>query len=331
MPPKIDDIARNAGVSAATVSRVLNGRSTVSEELRERVLTAVAKLGYEPNLLARGLRTRRTYVLGLVIPNIANSYFTDIARAAEDVALRAGYVVIVCSSDGDLGKEQRSLDVFRNRMVDGVMVAVADWQRSSLSALIDSEVPVVLIDRCLDGAALDSVTVDVRRGAYSAVSLLAERGYRRIAMLGGPANISTAAEKLEGYREAMRDYGLPITEEQLVAGDYTEAAGLDLGRRLLSLAEPPEAVLVANNLMTQGFCAAVRESGVRVPHDVAFVGFDDSAWASLVVPPVTVVDQPTYELGKTATEMLLQRVNGECLDVPRHVVLRTRLIIRGSC
>lgn len=331
MPSRIKDIAQDAGVSTATVSRVLNKTQSVSEELQARVEASVAKLGYRPNIVARSLRLRRTFVIGMIIPNVSNAYFMDIVRAAEDVAIESGYAGTICSSDQDLTKERRYVEMLRDRMVDGALIAVADRQASDLSSLVRAKVPIVLIDRRLDDAALDSVTVDTRSGAYSGVQHLVQRGYKRIATIAGPQSVSTGADKLEGYREALRDAGLPIDEELICIGDYSDASGYELGRGLLNISHPPQAVLAANNLMTLGLLRAVQERGLRIPHDIGIIGFDDNKWASLLSPPVTFVDQPTYELGKTATELLLARMKGERRPSVEHVVLRTRLIVRGSC
>jgi len=290
---------------------------------------------FEHLKVPRSLRTSRTLVIGVIVPNISNAYFTDVLRAVEDVALQAGYVVTVCSSDQDLAKERRYIDVLRNRMVDGALIAVADREQSDLRPLTESNVPVVLIDRRLDSCPdCDSVTVDTRHGAYVAVQHLIQRGYNRIGIIGGPMGVSTALDKLEGFRDALRDRGMPVDDNLIFEGDYTETSGADIGRRIFRMAEPPQAVLITNNLMTLGFFRVVKEYGLRVPHDIAFVSFDDSTWASLVSPPVTLVDQPTYQLGKTATEILLDRMDGEPNHVQagaRHRVLRPRLIIRGSC
>lgn len=327
---QIGDIAADAQVSAATVSRVLNGSQTVDDSLRLRVLASVEKLGYQPNMVARSLRMRKSFVLGVIIPSITNPFFTAVARAVEDAALEAGYAVTICSSDQDLAKERRYLQVLRNRMVDGALVAVADMHASDLTPLTQSGMPVVLVDRCLEGVTLDSVIVDTRRGAYMAVEHLISRGYRRIGMVGGPLGVSTAASKLEGFRQALADHGVPIGKDMVLSGDYTEASGYEIGRTLLAMRTPPDAVLVANNQMTLGFFRLVRERGLRVPQEIAFIGFDDAPWASLVVPPVTVVDQPMYELGQRATQMLLERMDGRRQEI-RHDVLPTRLIMRGSC
>lgn len=331
MPLKIKDIAADAGVSIATVSRVLNGSQTVAAALRARVMASVQRMGYHPNMVARSLRTRKSFVLGVIIPTIANPFFTDIVQGIEHAASSAGYITTILSSDQDLAKEHRNLQVLHDRRVDGVLIAVADRQASDLSQLTNAGVPVVLVDRRLDGAQLDSVTVDTRRGAYSAVEFLVQRGYKRIGLLGGPSTVSTAADKLDGYRAALEDNGIVLDQTLVLLGDYTEASGRDLGRRLLSMAHPPEAVLVANNVMTLGFFTVVREYGLRVPHELAFIGFDDRPWSSLVMPPITMVDQPTYDLGRLATETLLERIIGDGADGWKNQLLRTKLIVRSSC
>jgi LacI family transcriptional regulator len=330
MPVQIKDIAADARVSAATVSRVFNGSRTVSEDLRLRVIASMERLGYQPNVVARGLRMRKSFVLGVLIPSITNPFFTSVARAVEDTALEAGFAVTICSSDQDLGKERRYIDVLRNRMVDGAIVVVTDMNRSDLTPLAANDMPIVLVDRCLRGVTLDSVTIDTSRGAYRAVEHLLRLGYRRVALIGGPKDVSTAVSKEQGYRQALTDYKHEVDEGLILSGAYTEPDGYALGQALLALPDPPDAVLVANNQMTLGFVRLVRERGLRVPQEIAYIGFDDAPWASLVVPPVTVVDQPTYELGRRATEVLLERMDGRRQE-PRHDVLPTRLILRGSC
>ena len=209
-------------------------------------------------------------------------------------------------------------------------MAVVDHHMTQLMELLQSNVTVVLVDRRLEGVAIDSVTIDNQRGAYFAVEHLIQRGYQRIAMLGGPASVSTAVDRLAGYRQALRDNGLSVDETLVLEGDYTQESGVELGKRLLGLPDPPTAVLVANNEMTLGFFRVVKEYGLRIPHNVAIVGFDNSEWSSLVTPPITVIEQPTHDVGKAAAEILLKRIRGEETGEPKHVVLRARLVIRGS-
>lgn len=329
MSSKIKSIAEDAQVSTATVSRVLNGSTNVSPEMQTRVLRSIDKLGYQPNLIARSLRTNKTYVLGLVIPNITNPFFTNIARAVEDVALQAGYVVTIFSSDQSITKEKRYLELMCNRMVNGALVAVCDSEKSDLSLLVQNNIPVVLIDRQLKDATFDRVMVDTNDGAYRAVEYLFKRGYRRIGMIAGPQNVSTAVDKVIGYQRAISEHNLPLEDSLLVFGDYTEKSGIELGRQIFSQPQRPDAVIISNNLMTVGCYRVIQEYGFRIPHEIAIIGFDDINWASLVTPPVTIIDQPTYELGQSAIQFLLERIAGISCE-PRRKVLRTSMLIRGS-
>ena len=330
MTSKIHDIANEAQVSTATVSRVLNGTKPVSDALSARVMAVVERLHFEPNLAAQSLRTRRSLVIGVIIPNISNPFFTIVAQAVQEVAEQAGYIVTICSSHENLATENKYLQLMHNRRVDGVIIGVVDRNMTQLTALLQSSVPIVLVDRRLEGAAIDSVTVDNQRGAYIAVEHLIQRGYQRIAMLGGSASISTAVDRLAGYRQALHDNDLSVDETLVVAGSYTKESGVELGKRLLSLPDPPTAVLVASNQMALGFFGVVKEYGLHIPHTVAIIGFVDGVWTSLVTPPITVIDVPDYDLGKSAAEMLLKRIRGEETGEPKHVVLRTKLVIRGS-
>lgn len=329
MTSQIKSIAKDARVSVATVSRVLNGNPTVTEEMRTRVLNSVEKLGYQPNMIARSLRTRKSFVLGLIIPSITNPFFTDIARAVEDVALQAGYVVTILSSDQKVSKEQRYIEVLTNRMVDGILITVCDREKSNLDLLARTQTPVVLVDRLVDNSSFDRVAVDTEMGAYRAVEFLLERGYRRIGMIAGLHNVSTAEDKVRGYLRALADHNLPQEPDLLVKGDYTEDSGYKIGKQLLGLQKPPDAVIVSNNLMTIGFYRVIKEYGLRIPHEIALIGFDDMNWASLVSPPITMIAQPTYEVGKTAIEFLLERISGISCE-PRTKILRTNMLVRGS-
>lgn len=322
-------IAEDAQVSIATVSRVLNGKDSTTAEIRERVMRSVEKLGYQPNMIARSLRMRKSFVLGLIIPNITNPFFANIARAVEDIALQSGYVVTIFSSDQNLVKEKHYTEFMCNRMVDGAVVAVADQFSSNLDQLANTEIPVVLIDRHLENSTFDRVMVDTFGATYRAVEYLIERGYKRIGMIAGPQNVSTAVDKARGYQQAIVDHKMPLEENLLLYGDYTEESGIALGRQILCQPNHPDALIVSNNLMTLGIYRVIKEYGLRIPHEIALIGFDDIHWSSLVTPPITMIDQPTYELGQKAIEFLLDRIAGNTQE-PRTHILRTQLIIRGS-
>jgi LacI family transcriptional regulator len=298
-------------------------------EIRERVMRSVEKLGYKPNMIARSLRMRKSFVLGLIIPSITNPFFTNIARAVEDIALQSGYVVTIFSSDQSLSKENLYLDFMCNRRVDGALIAVADQYKSNLDLLVNAEIPIVLIDRLLENSSFDRVMVDTYGGTYRAVEYLLERGYKRIGMIAGPQNVSTAVDKVLGYKKALADQKVELDEDLLLYGDYTEASGLSLGGKILSQSHPPDALIVSNNLMTLGVYRVIKEYGLKIPHEIALVGFDDMTWSTIVVPPITMIEQPTYELGKKAIEFLLNRLAGSSNEPQTHII-RTKMNIRGS-
>jgi LacI family transcriptional regulator len=324
---KIGDVAAAAGVSAATVSRVLNGRGNVSAELSERVHQVATELDYQPFGPARALRRQSTPVWAVIIADIENPFFTSMVRGVEDVAVAVGHRVMLCNSDEDLDKEAAYLSIAIAERMSGVVIAVASTADSDLRPLLDRRVPVVAVDRRPVGEGVDSVVVDNRLGAEQATDHLAAAGCRRIACITGPTRISTAAERLAGYQDAVQRLGLP-TETRLVRrADFREKGGYQATRALLDAPDPPDGLLVTNNLMTIGAIRAIRDAGWDVPGDIALVGFDDAPWTTLTRPQLTVVSQPTYEIGRQAANLLATAEPG---GAGRHIVLPPVLIPRES-
>jgi LacI family transcriptional regulator len=328
--PKLEDVAREAGVSVSTASRALNGHPTVHPVLRQHVMAAARRVGYQPNALARGLRTQRTQAVGIVIPTIMNPHFTEAVQAAQDTLAAAGYATLVSNTARDPGAERRDVQVLCAGRVDGLVLAPTQIAAAQLLALIPTSLPVVLMDRRIPGAPWDWVAVDVRTGAYEAVAHLAARGRRRIGFIAGPPGISTADDKLEGYHQALRMLGLPVDPALVAQGDYTETGGRTATAQLLALQPPPDAIIAANNLSALGMVREVRDRGLRIPDDLALVGFDDTTWTALMQPGLTVVAQPVATLGATAAELLLARMAGQAPPEPRHETLPARLVVRGS-
>lgn len=324
----IRDVAAVAGVSAATVSRVLNGDLRVGQPLAERVHGAAERLGYRPNRQARSLRTRATTVLGLIIADIQNPFFTAIARGVEDAASARGFSVVLANADEDLEKERRYLEVAAAERMAGVVLAPATATRTHIDVLNERHIPLVTVDRRIRTAAVDSVTINNREVARVAVTHLAEQGCRRIAMITGREDVSTGQERLAGYQDALRAAGLPLDPESCEPGEFRVEGGRAAALRLMSRSPRPDGLFIANNLMTVGTLAALNELGLDYPDDVAVAGFDDIGWAGLG-PPLTLIEQPTYEIGRVATELLLRRIAGEEFDV-RDVVLPASLRIRRS-
>lgn len=328
MTTTIYDVARSSGVSPATVSRVLSGRRNVDPVLAEKVQAAVAKLGYRPNGVARNLRRASTNLWAVVISDIENPFFTSLVRGLEDIAQTEGYHVVLCNSDEDPAKESAYASTVLTEQMAGVVISptsTADGVRQ----LHEAKTPMVLIDRRVDGVNADTVLVDNEHGAAEGVRHLIDGGYRRIACITGPRKVSTAMDRLTGYRAALRGAGIRSNKDLVRHADFREAGGYEAMASLLDLPEPPEAVFVANNLMTVGALECLAKRGLRAPDDIAIVGFDDIPWAKLVVPSLTTVAQPTYELGRRAGLLLKERI-AEPGRPPSTVTLPTQLHVRAT-
>jgi LacI family transcriptional regulator len=325
----IDDVAKAAGVSPATVSRVVNGTRDVSPDRAARVRAAVAELGYQPFGPARALRLQATDVWAVIVADIENPFFTSIVRGIEDGGREHGFRVMLCNSDEDLRKEADYIDVAIAERMAGVVIAVASTRASKLDPLLDAGIAVVAVDRRPGGTKVDSVLVDNQRGAAEATTHLIEAGATRIACITGPPRLSTANERLAGYRRALRRARVALDPSLVARTDFRETGGYKAMRELCSLRHPPDAVLVANNLMTVGALEALRDEGLSVPGDVRVVGFDDAPWAKLLQPSLTVVAQPTYEIGRRSAELLLT-ARSQPARPRQEVLLHPHLIVRES-
>lgn len=328
----LTDVAKRAQVSIATVSRVINNSDKVVPETREAVHRAMRELGYKPNRVARRLRQRggKRHLLGLIIPDIQNPFFAEMARGVEDVAYSSEFAVMLCNSDDNLKKEQFYLDVMQSESVDGIILPPINERDPAVLKLIETGIPVVTVDRILTHPAVDKVEVDNRRGAAEAVEFMIKRGHRRIGLIAGRPNVSTSRERRLGYEDAMRAHGLPIDPDCIRVGDFKQASGSAFTDELLSLAQPPTALFVLNNLMAVGAIEAIHRRKLRIPRDIAIVGFDDLPWAEALDPPLTVVRQPAYEVGQAACELILKRLS-EPKRPEAHLKLSPRLVVRSSC
>jgi LacI family transcriptional regulator len=323
----IADVARRAGVSPATVSRVLNDSSRVAPEKAARVRAAAAELDYEPFGPARALRQQRVRVWTVIIADIENPFFTSVVRGIEDAAYGAGYRLVLCNSDEDETKEAEYIEIAIKERMAGVVLAAASTAGSRVDRLERAGIPVVVIDRAIAASNVHSVLVDNRAGACEATRHLLEVGWERIGCIVGPSRVSTSNERLAGYRQALEEGGRRFDRALVRRADFREQGGYKAARALLELAAPPDALFVANNLMTIGALHAVRDIGLRVPRDLGVVGFDDSPAADLMQPRLSVVAQPTYEIGRLAGQLL---VEARSLPEPRHEVLQPTLIVRES-
>lgn len=323
----IKDVAQRAGVSTTTVSRVLTTPDAVRAPLRERVEQAIAALGYRPNLAARRLRQRRASLIGLIVSDIRNPFFTDVARAIEDMAYRHGLRLILCNSDENPAKQQTYLELMADEQASGVILSPTPQGLERLRAG-DWPFPLVLVDRALDGLGLDRVVLDNQAAAHRATAHLLQAGWRRIALLAGQPS-ATAGQRHAGYVQALAAHGLA---PQVLWAAPTRAAGEQAVARLLAEAPPeqrPDALLATNGLLLLGALQAIQQAGLRAPHDLGLAGFDNNDWTALPALDVTTVAQPTYDIGRTAAELLLQRMQDP--DRPaRQIMLEGELIVRGS-
>jgi LacI family transcriptional regulator len=326
-PATIADVARAAEVSPATVSRVLNGTSAVSEARAARVREAAERLGYRPFEPARALRRQRTQVWAAIIADIENPFFTAMVRGIEDVARAEGFRLVLCNSDEDLDKEAAYIDVVIAERMSGLVIAVASTDDSSLQPLLDRGVPIVAVDRRPLDERVDSVVVDNRAGAADATEHLLANGWQRVACITGPTRVDTANQRLDGYRDALRARGIPIDRSLVRRADYKEDGGYRATSSLLESAEPPDAVFVANNPMAVGALRSFADHGRTAPDDIGLVAFDDSPWTTLTKPSLSVVAQPAYEIGQSAARLL----STADPDHPaRHLELSPTLVVRES-
>lgn len=329
MPVTIKDVARLAGVSNATVSRVLTDKPHVRPEIRQRVQEAIQALGYRPSRVARSLRVKRTRLIGLIISDIQNPFFTALVRAVEDVAQQAGYAVILCNSDEDIHKERLYIELMQAEQVSGVLITPTRETGSPARLLLEAGVPVVAVDRQMRDLQVDTVLVDNVEGAFQAVSHLIDAGHTRIGAILAPRVVTTGSQRREGYVQALKAHGLPVDPALIRTGQPRKAVGDRLAGELLDLPERPTALFCGNNLLALGALNAIRERGWRIPEDVALGAFDNLDWAALIDPPLTVVEQPVYELGQTAAELLMKRIQDASRPFQK-VELKTRLRVRQS-
>jgi len=324
----IKDVAARAGVSVATVSRVLNANPRVSSATRERVVAAMEELGYRPNAVARSLRIDETRVLGLVLGDILNPFFTALARGVEDEARTAGYTVVICNADEDPDEQDHYVRVLLEQQVDGLLLCPTAEVTSMVRAAVRSAKPLVFVDRVLPELDVPSARVDGTAAIHALVAHLRDLGYRRIAFISGPPTLSTGRERSALFLEAMRANGLATRPEYLEAGDFRAASGREITARFLALPEPPEVIVVGDNLMTLGALDAVRERGLHIPADMAIASYDDVPWFAHLDPPMTAISQPVAELGARAVRTLLELIRTRTAS---STVLSASLVVRRSC
>jgi DNA-binding LacI/PurR family transcriptional regulator len=325
----IQTVAEYAQVSRATVSRVLNNNPSVDPQIRDRVLEAAHTLGYQPNRTARRLRMQSKDVIGVIISDIQNPYFTSVIRGIEDAAYAHQMNIVLCNSDEDSAKQQKYARVLQAESVAGLIVSPAHAQddRPFLEELKRNGIAIIILDRVAEGMPFDAVKVDNVQGAYDAVQHLIERGRRRIGIIY--PDVITGRERYQGYNDALEAAGLPVDPNLALAAGYTVENAYQVTRQLLQSTPSLDALFAGNDMATLGVLRACRELSVRIPDQIGLVGFDDMPWAEELYCPPTVVAQPTYDIGQQAVHLLRRRLEAPGAPI-QTVILQTQLIIRQS-
>ncbi len=331
MPVTLKELGHLAGVHPSTVARVLNDDpgQRVSDEVRQRILALAAEKGYQPNHLARSLRTKRSNVVGTLIPDIANPFFALIVRGIEDALAEHDVSVILANTDDEYARESRGVAMLRGRQVDGLILATARRQDPTVERLVAERVPLVLVNRHTDPLTSNAVVPADYTGSITAVAHLIGLGHRRIGHVSGSDEMSTGATRLKGYRDALESHQIPFDPDLLVAGSYRESGGYEAARRLLALPDPPTAVFAVNDLAAAGVIRAAREAGLDVPRDLSVVGFNDLSTVAPTTPALTTIRLPLHAMGMAAAERLLSQLEGRT-TFSEPVIMPVTLMARGS-
>lgn len=330
MSPTLKDVAERAGVSYATVSRVLANKPHIREETRQRVLQAVQEVGYRPNRVARSLQSQHSQIIGAVVSDIIYDFFPPLVRAIEHHVSQDDFGLFLCNSDEDPRKEKRCVDLLVEENVAGVIIAPTVEENTAIDQLLAARIPVVTVDRRVkNGADVDSVVIDNAGASFQLIDHLVANGYRRIGAILGSPELYTAHERYIGYCRALEHHGLPLDPTLVATDTPTFANGYALALPLLQRKNPPTALFTSNHLLASGAFKAIKELRLSIPDDVALVTFDNSAWTELVDPQLTVVAQPTAELGATAARLLIERLSNPARPC-QNITLDAEIIIRGS-
>lgn len=328
----IQDVARRAGVSSATVSRVINNSGYISQNARDQVEKAMKELEYNPSRVARRLRVTDgdRKLFGLLIADIQNPFYVDVIRGVEEMAFTRDYAVYPCNFAQDIKKEKVYLDILQSEAIDGLIVTPYHEEDELVKSLVHEGFPIVCVDRNLSNVDVDVVVVDNKAGTYRAIKHLIQLGHKRIGFIGGLYSIPTSRHRKDGYLKALKEHDIPVDKSLIQFGDSKYENGKQLVQNFLDMDEPPTALFTGNNVITLAGLEVIHSRGLKIPDDIAIVGFDDMYWSNSLNPPLTAVSQPGYEIGRQAARMLFERLN-EPNKPPRKIVLNTELMIRKSC
>ncbi len=331
----IKDIAKVAGVSHTTVYRALNDKPRINPATKERIISIAREFNYQPNVLAQSLVLGRTKTLGLVITTIVNPFYTELAKGIEDTARSLGYTIFLCSTNFDISLEGLYIDMLRCRGVDGIIFTSAHTHDPNITRLVEDQFPLILVNRRVYGDPVmertDYVVVDNIRGGFLAVEHLIRMGHGRIGVISGSSDSSPAVERLEGARKAFSDYGLDPADLLVVEGDFLKPSGYEAAKKFLDMKNPPTAFFGLNDYMALGAYEAVLDSGLRVPEDIALIGFNNIIFSAMKGIELTTIGQKKYEMGSAAVHILIDRIEGRDGDTVKQITLEPELIVRRSC
>lgn len=324
----IKDIAEKANVSISTVSRVLNNKDDVNDNTRKQIKKIIDELGYNPSGIARGLALKKTNTIGLIIPNITNPFFPEVAKGVERRAEEMGYSVILYDTENDENKEKKALELMRKKQVDGIVLSFNSNTRNLINQAFDDKIPIVQIDRKINGLKCPSVLIDNFYSGYIAAKHLIDRGHRKIAHITGRKDILNSVERLSGYKKAFQEDGLKVYEKYIINGQQTIESGYEKMNLLLKMDQIPTAVFVANDLMAIGAYEAIFDKKMDIPKDISIIGHDDINMASIIRPKLTTVVQPKYDMGVNAVDLLVKLI-GERKGII-DTVFKPKIIERNS-
>ena len=325
----IKEVAARAGVSSATVSHVINNTRFVSDVVKQRVQEVMDDMGYRPNVLARSLRQGKTKTLGLILPDSANPFYAELGHALENSAFLNNYNVILCNSDSSIVREHLYFDLLLDKQVDGIILDTEEKDPHNVKKRLPSGYPIVLVDRNFSENIFDTVLTDNTLGGYLATRYLIELGHRRIACVTGPMSLLGSANRLQGYQQALAEFGLPEIPNLIYYGDFTVGSGHEAAHHLLKRPELPTAVFVGNDMMAIGFLRSSIEMKFRIPEDISIVGFDNLELGMYMHPTITSFAQPKEEIGEKAIQLLLARIENPKAP-PQRILIPPKLIIRES-
>jgi LacI family transcriptional regulator len=333
--PTIKDIAKIAVVSPTAVSMALNDRPRIGQETRKRILRIAKELNYQPNFVARSLVIKRSHTIGLIITTIMNPFYPELAKGIEDKALELGYNIILCSTNYDLKLEKYYIDMLRSKGVDGIIFSSVEINDPNIKPLIEDHFPFILVNRRIHNRfiakKIDYIVLDNFLGGYLAMEHLLKLGHHRIGIIAGALNISTAVEKTEGVKKSLKDYGIKLDPNLMRECNFSKELAYHATKKFLSMETPPTAIFAQNDYMSLGVREALLDSGLKIPENMALVGFDDIASTALRGVEITTVSQKKYEMGALAVRILIDKIKNGTPAGVNQIILEPELIIRNSC